>query len=124
MAAAILKISGHGEIQQVELDAKVTILGRSDQCDVTFESKEVSRKHARIFQDPFGCRVVEDLGSHNGTFVNDKRVEAYAVLPCESISIGPFSLSIEPSLAQQTHSQSCNLCTSWYCYRGGRFALS
>ncbi len=106
MATVLLTISGHGKTRQVELDAKGTIIGRSPQCDVVLESKDVSRKHARIFRDPFDRWIVEDLGSHNKTFVNDKPVRAYAVLPGESIGIGSFTLSIELPLAQQIKGDS------------------
>ncbi|MHC4458922.1 MAG: SpoIIE family protein phosphatase [Planctomycetota bacterium] len=106
MEKELLTISGHGKTWQVELDAKGTIIGRSPQCDVVLESKDISRKHARIFQDPFNRWIVEDLGSHNGTFVNDKPVEAYAVLPGESIGIGIFTLSIELPLSQQIKGDS------------------
>ncbi|MHC4336682.1 MAG: SpoIIE family protein phosphatase, partial [Planctomycetota bacterium] len=101
MAATILTILGHGQTRQVELNPKGTVIGRSAQCDVVLECEDVSRKHARMFRDPFGRWIIEDLGSRNGVVINGEPVEAYAVLPGESISIGSFSLSIESSLAEQ-----------------------
>jgi hypothetical protein len=100
MAAVTLTISGRGKTWQVELDAKGTIIGRSPRCDVVLESRDVSRKHARIFQDPFGHWLIEDLGSSNGTFISDKRIEAFTVLANEPITIGPFSLSITQPFGQ------------------------
>lgn len=101
MAMTKLIISGPEETKHVSLDPKGVTLGRGSNCDIILDHNNVSRLHARIFQDPFDRWIVEDLGSHNGTFVNGKRVEAYAVLPGESIGIGSFSLLIEPSLDQQ-----------------------
>ena len=97
----MLKISGRGKVQQIEPNAKSTIIGRSPRCDVVLESRDVSREHARIFQDPFGRWIIEDMGSSNGIFIGGKRVEAAAVLPGEPAVVGSFSLSITPSLDEQ-----------------------
>jgi serine phosphatase RsbU (regulator of sigma subunit)/pSer/pThr/pTyr-binding forkhead associated (FHA) protein len=101
MAAVTLTISGRGKTWQVEPNPQGTIIGRSPRCNVVIESRDVSREHARIFQDPFGRWIIEDLGSSNGVFVNGKRVEAYAVFAGDHIAIGPFSLSIAQSFEQQ-----------------------
>jgi sigma-B regulation protein RsbU (phosphoserine phosphatase) len=101
MATEMLKITGRGKTQQVEPNAKNTVIGRSPRCDVVIESPDVSREHARIFQDPFGRWIIEDLGSSNGILINGKRVEASAVVPGEPIVIGSFSLSMTPFLDQQ-----------------------
>lgn len=101
MANVTLKISGHGKTWRASLSTQGTIIGRSNQCDILLESEDVSRKHARIFQDPFERWIIEDLGSHNGILINGKRVEAYALLPGEQVVIGSFTLTIEPSVTQQ-----------------------
>ena len=101
MATEMLKITGRGKTQQVEPNAKSTIIGRSPRCDVVIESRDVSREHARIFQDPFGRWIVEDLGSSNGILINGKRVDASVILPGEPAVIGSFSLTITPSLDRQ-----------------------
>jgi serine phosphatase RsbU (regulator of sigma subunit) len=94
MAEAVLTIYGRGESRQAELNPEGTIIGRSPRCDVVIDNKDVSREHARVFQDPFGRWIFEDLGSSNGMFVNGRRVDACAVLPGEAVVIGPASLSI------------------------------
>lgn len=101
MARVTLTISGRGETWQAELDPRGTVIGRSPQRDVVLESRQVSRKHVRVFQDPFDRWIFEDLGSSNGTFVNGKRIEARAVLPGERVVIGPFCLSIAQFFEQQ-----------------------
>lgn len=98
MTEATLTISGRGQSRQAELNAKGTIVGRSARCDVVIEGRDISREHARVFQDPFGRWIFEDLGSSNGIFYNGRRVEACAVLAGEPVVIGPFSLTIrEPA---------------------------
>jgi hypothetical protein len=48
-------------------------VGRSNDNDICIPIDEISRQHARLQSAASGI-VVEDLGSANGTFVNDKRV--------------------------------------------------
>jgi len=55
------------------------ILGRDPSLDLCVESSSVSRRHARLRIDR-GEAMLEDLGSKNGTFVNDKRLTAPVVL--------------------------------------------
>jgi len=50
------------------------VIGRQADCEISIPSDEISRRHARLDVTPNGVRV-EDLGSSNGTYVNDKRVE-------------------------------------------------
>lgn len=55
------------------LTGEVTTIGRAVENDIVITSKRVSREHVRVRRD--GWRVVlEDLGSTNGTYLNDERV--------------------------------------------------
>ncbi len=49
-------------------------VGRLDELDIPLDAQGLSRKHARIFRDDSGWQV-EDLGSTNGTHVNDVKLE-------------------------------------------------
>ena len=94
MGEAILTVTLDDEVSEVVLDHRGMIIGRSGNCDVVLDNEKVSRQHARIFRDPFGRWLVQDLDSHNGIKVNGQRVEVYAILPGEVVTIGPFSLGI------------------------------
>jgi hypothetical protein len=54
-------------------------LGRSVECDVSIPSDEISRHHAKLQVVPDGV-MVEDLGSANGTFVNNQRVHGGSLM--------------------------------------------
>src|SRR5262245_20922664 len=56
------------------LSDKPLLIGRGEDCDVRIPDHSVSRKHARIEPLPEGVRVT-DLGSTNGTFVNDRMIQ-------------------------------------------------
>lgn len=54
-------------------------LGRDISNDIVVNDAEVSRKHARLLLQA-GQYVVEDLGSTNGTFINDERISGPHIL--------------------------------------------
>ena len=54
-------------------------LGRNTECDISIASDEISRHHAKLQVVPDGV-MVEDLGSANGTFVNNQRVHGATLL--------------------------------------------
>lgn len=62
-----------------ELQGPVTLLGRDRECQLRLTAPQVSRFHARIEPRPDG-HVIEDLGSRNGTFVNDRRLTGACAL--------------------------------------------
>jgi DNA-binding CsgD family transcriptional regulator len=76
MAAPVL-IFIHGPIggRRITLDTDELTVGRSDQNDLVLEDPLVSRTHC-IFMRKGGVYLLEDLGSHNGTYVNDERLHA------------------------------------------------
>ena len=55
------------------------LLGRGEDCLVALPSGKVSRRHARI-RVTQGEAVLEDLGSKNGTYLRERRLEAPAPL--------------------------------------------
>jgi pSer/pThr/pTyr-binding forkhead associated (FHA) protein len=85
---SMLMVSSDGQKpRSVRLDASTTI-GRSVECELRLDDTYVSQQHARIF-DRGGNWYVEDLGSTNGTFVNEQKLVAPAMLtPGDKIRVG------------------------------------
>jgi pSer/pThr/pTyr-binding forkhead associated (FHA) protein len=54
---------------------EVMSIGRESDNDIILKDSEISRNHARISRKG-GVYVLEDLGSSNGTFVNQHRLTA------------------------------------------------
>src|SRR5581483_5959577 len=55
------------------------IIGRNADCGISIPTDEISRQHAKLQVVPDGV-MVEDMGSSNGTFVNNQRVHAGTLL--------------------------------------------
>ncbi len=74
----------------------VIVIGRSNTCDVMLHDAALGRRHCEIRQE--GGRVLlTDLGSVNGTFVNDQpeRVSTQVLKNHDEISFGKSRLRIE-----------------------------
>ncbi|GAA3284367.1 FHA domain-containing protein [Dactylosporangium vinaceum] len=68
-------------------------LGRhGGSATVVLDDRDVSRRHARL--DLTGDELVlSDLGSTNGTFVNDERITRRVLVPGDRLRIGRFELA-------------------------------
>ncbi len=78
-SAALVVIYGEELGRKYDLDRKVTVIGRSSKSDIQVDQDSISRAHAKIVQDE-GHATVADMGSTNGTFVNDEPVEGTLTL--------------------------------------------
>jgi DNA-binding response OmpR family regulator len=63
----------------LRIEAEVCTIGRSSSCQVVVRHELVSRLHARIERQGPRC-VLADAGSANGTYINQRRLDAAAVL--------------------------------------------
>ncbi len=59
--------------ERVEIETGV-IIGRSGECDLSLQDTYLSSRHARVANDE-GDLSIEDLGSTNGTYVNQELVK-------------------------------------------------
>ncbi|HEX9713759.1 MAG TPA: FHA domain-containing protein [Actinomycetota bacterium] len=102
----LIFIHGPAAGRRVTLDAEEMTLGRSSRNDVVLNDPMVSRVHA-ILMKRKGVVVVEDLGSHNGTYVNDERINGLRQLHHnDRIRIGSSKMMMEdPALTQEPETQ-------------------
>jgi pSer/pThr/pTyr-binding forkhead associated (FHA) protein len=90
MAKLVVKFDNdvldHVEIKQGDMK-----IGRKPGCDIHLDNLAVSGEHANIFtigEDSF----VQDMGSTNGTFINNKRITKHHLRNGDTVVIGKYSL--------------------------------
>ena len=66
--------------------------GRSEDSDIFLDDVTVSREHVLFSQTETGRLVVRDLGSLNGTYVNNVRVDEKVLESGDELQIGKFKL--------------------------------
>ena len=86
-------------------------LGRDLTCEVVVGDAEASRRHAELRSLPSGTWQIRDLGSTNGTFVNERQVVGSVdVSPGDVVRIG--RVSIELHVTDPTPAEPSNPTTS------------
>lgn len=74
MLQALLKVKGGKQDGKlIPLDTKKFLIGREQDCHLRPGSESVSRHHCAISIDDYSVRI-RDLGSSNGTWLNNSRV--------------------------------------------------
>jgi two-component system, cell cycle response regulator len=56
------------------LTSKPQAIGRGAECEIPILDGSLSRKHAQAFKKGAGQYYIKDLGSTNGTFINDRKL--------------------------------------------------
>ncbi len=77
----LLTLAGNDVGQLHTLNLGMTLLGRDDDCTIQIMDAGISRHHAMVYFDAHKLRYeLRDLGSRNGTFVNDEPLGESRVL--------------------------------------------
>ncbi len=81
----------HGGTRECEVARTPFTIGRKQDNDLCLEDLAVSARHARIvkIQEVF---FLEDLGSTNGTFVNEQKIDRRQLQDADSIRFGAHRL--------------------------------
>jgi adenylate cyclase len=90
----LILFPGRPEERRLAVHDGVCTIGRAEDCTVSVASASMSRQHARL--DIQGDRAwVSDLGSKNGTYVNEARVErSHALQPGDRVRVGEVTLRL------------------------------
>jgi hypothetical protein len=73
------------------LRAAIVVIGREDSCDMVLSDPSVSERHAQV-KTVGDKRIIDDLESDHGIFVDGRRVEFHVLRPGDHVQIGVFLL--------------------------------
>jgi len=105
----LVEIYGQDLGRRIPLAGGVFEIGRSSKCDLAIDQDSVSRHHARIARSRDGRYSVADLGSTNGTYVNDVAVTEHVLHDGDQVKIGRtifkfmFGTNIEASYHEEIY---------------------
>jgi hypothetical protein len=85
---------GHEPGMIYDLDADL-VLGRGERAEIRLEDPFASARHARVYEQG-NIVVIEDLGSTNGTYLNEELLETPRPLhPGDRVRIGDSEFAFE-----------------------------
>ncbi len=93
MYATLVVVVGTADKRQLNIRLPA-VLGRSRQADLTIAHDLVSRKHCEL-REYDGAVLLTDLGSLNGTFFRNRRIQRVSLMPHDRFSIGPLTFEIQ-----------------------------
>jgi len=90
----LIILSGRHKGERIVLPKKTIVIGREQKCHIRLASADVSRRHCSIRPTDKGMQI-NDLGSRNGTLVNEVLIEKQTILkPGDTIRVGPLVLKV------------------------------
>lgn len=93
MAELIIQSGKHHGKKLLLSEAKI-LIGRSPECHIRLASAEISKQHCLLRSTPEGI-FVTDLGSRNGTLVNDQPItEETQLKPGDRLRVGPMEFRV------------------------------
>ena len=87
-------LQGASANQEIAIPVAKFLVGRGEECHLRPKSPAISRHHCAILTAN-GQASVKDLGSKNGTFVNEKRIEGLTSIKSgDVLSFGPLTFEV------------------------------
>ena len=78
----------------IDIIKDLMLVGRKEECDINLDHKSISKLHCVLVKTD-GLLLLRDLGSTNGTRVNNQRVRRAALLPNDQLQIASLKYSVQ-----------------------------
>ena len=87
-------LQGASANQEITVPVAKFLIGRGEECHLRPKSPAISRHHCAILTAN-GQASVKDLGSKNGTFVNEERIEGLTIIQSgDVLAFGPLTFEV------------------------------
>jgi pSer/pThr/pTyr-binding forkhead associated (FHA) protein len=93
MDVALVMFMENGERRDFPLTKPRIVIGRNTECDLQLSLGVISRRHCELLLKNNHV-LVRDLGSSNGTYVSNKRIQEAPVGAGETLMIGPVIFTV------------------------------
>ena len=90
----LVRVTSEGQAQPVPLTHERTLVGRLDDCQIRIRSGKISRHHCELLLEGDSLRL-NDLGSSNGTYVNQDKVDQVELKAGDLIAIGSLVFLVQ-----------------------------
>jgi pSer/pThr/pTyr-binding forkhead associated (FHA) protein len=95
MKLKLIVLAGAKEGLEIPLRKDKFLIGRAKECALRAGSEAISRRHCAIIHRESGY-TVRDLGSRNGTHVNDEKITSEVPLKVgDELRVGPLKFRVE-----------------------------
>ena len=92
--STLVILTGKHKGRKIPLAGKQVLIGRDEECTIRLASTDISRQHCQLQGTPEGI-LVRDLGSSNGTYVNDVAIAVQVLLkPGDRLRVGPAEFEV------------------------------
>jgi diguanylate cyclase (GGDEF)-like protein len=86
--ACLVVVAGPVIGEKFPLAKERMVIGRQQDTDIPIDDSLVSRQHAEVVRESDGTVVLRDLGSKNGTFFNDVKVQERVLMEGDLLRVG------------------------------------
>jgi pSer/pThr/pTyr-binding forkhead associated (FHA) protein len=106
MELLLVMFTDKDERRDFPIKSKKATIGRNTECSLQIPLGMVSRRHCEL-RVKDGEVIVRDLGSSNGTYVNDRRIQEYKLHAGDTLRVGPVIFTVvidgEPGEIKPVH---------------------
>ena len=94
MDCRLVMFRDSGERRDFPLQGGITVIGRGQDCQIRIPLAEISRQHASV--TVIDAKIyAKDMGSANGTYVNNNRLAEMELSPGDHLIIGPVVFTVQ-----------------------------
>lgn len=94
MNITLVGFTRKGARKDIPVQGTSAIIGRTTEADIQIPVSDVSRRHCQIAVTANKV-TVKDLGSSNGTFVNNQKIAETTLRPGDRLTVGPFTFVVQ-----------------------------